>query len=242
MSSNYLYGNCVMSIEGDENIYSVLPYNKTVELVKNTGYLKDGLVYIYRGDISKKKKYSSGLFSDKKGNRMFAMSEEDKEKFSFENIQDDSIHAIVEQTKKINPKLKKKIMKEINKSSDIYTPEIDENDDFLKHLIKQIVLEKKVDLKDHKDKFKRAYDSTNLKAALNAKTSLDGKRGTLTINNLLKWMEVLEMDIEVTFKDLPGSEDPCFKQFKYSGTEGYQVIKEDGYEEDDEEDIEEDDE
>lgn len=242
MSNNYLYGNCVISIEGDENIYSVLPYSTRAELVKNTGYLKDGLVYIYRGDISKKKKFTNGLFTDKKGNRMFAMGEDDKNHFTFENIQDDSIHSIVEQTKRINPKLKKKIMKEINKSSDIYSPEIDENDDFLKHLIKQIVLEKKIDLKDHRDKFKRVHDSSNLKASLEAKTSPDGKRGTLTINNLMKWMEVLDMDIEVIFKDSPTSEDPCFKQFKYSGTEGYSVSTEDGYSESDgEDDLDEDD-
>lgn len=240
---NYLYGNCVLSIEGDENIYSVLPYVPGCDLEKNVGYLKDGLVYIYRGDISKKKRHKSGVFADKKGNVIFAMDEEEKDLFDFKNVSDDTIHSILDQAKKINPKLKKKIMKEINKSSDIYLPELDENDDFLKHLVKLIVREKKVDLKDHKDKFKRAHDASNLKASLEAKTSPDGKRGTLTINNLLKWMEVLEMDIEVVFRDSPNSEEPCFKEFTYIGSEGYKVTSEEGYEGDeDENELEEDDE
>ena len=49
---NYGYGNCIISIEGDENIYSVIPYYEGIVLEKNMGYLKDGYVYIYRGDIS----------------------------------------------------------------------------------------------------------------------------------------------------------------------------------------------
>lgn len=240
---NYLYGNCVLSIEGDENIYSVIPYKTGCALEKNVGYLKDGLVYIYRGDISRKKKFNSGIFTDKKGNVIFAMTDEDKGLFDFKNVSDDTIHSILDQAKKINPKLKKKIMKEINKSSDIYMPELDENDDFLKHLVKLIVREKKVDLKDHKDKFKRAHDASNLKASLEAKTSPDGKRGTLTVNNLLKWMEVLEMDIEVTFRDNPNSEEPCFKEFTYVGSEGYKVKNEEGYTEtEDDDEFEEDDE
>lgn len=231
---NYLFGNSVLAIEGDENIYSVVPFTYDSELVKNTGYLKDGLVYIYRGDVSRQKKYKSGLFNDKKGNVIFAMSEDEKDKFSFSNVRDDSIHLILEQAKKINPKLKKKIMKEINKSSDIYVPELDENDDFLKHLVKLILHEKKIDLKDHKNKFKKTHDLTNIKASLETKTSADGKRGSLTMNNLLKWLEILEMDIEVIFKDSENSEDPCFKKFKYDASSGYAVEVEDGYNDDEE--------
>ena len=44
-----------------------------------------------------------------------------------------------------------KIMKDINKSTDIYIPELDENDDFLKHLVKLMLIEKKISLKDYKD-------------------------------------------------------------------------------------------
>ena len=233
---NYLFGNSVLAIEGDENIYSVVPFTYDVELVKNTGYLKDGYVYIYRGDVSRQKKYKSGLFNDKKGNIIFAMSEDEKEKYSFVNVKDDSIHSILEQAKKVNPKLKKKIMKEINKSSDVYVPELDENDDFLKHLVKLILQEKKIDLKAHKDKFKKTHDLTNIKASLETKTSPDGKRGSLTMNNLLKWLEILEMDIEVIFKDSENSEDPCFKKFKYDASSGYSVEVEEGYEDESEDD------
>ena len=228
---NYCYGNCVICIEGDENIYSVVPYYKGIELEKNVGYLKDGYVYIYRGDISRQKKFKNGVFTDKKGNVRFAMSELDKPKYAFENIKDDSIQSIIKQAKKVDPSLKRKIMREITQSSDIYLPEFDKNDDFLKYLVKMILHEKKIDIKQFKHKFTKSHGITNIKAALETKSTADGKKGTLTVNNLLRWMELLDMDIEVIFRDSEDSDLPCGKEFKYSSKDGtYNVEWAEGYE------------
>ena len=227
---NYCYGNCVLSIEGDENIYIVKPYYEGIELEKNIGYLKDGYVYIYRGDIVKQKKYKSGIFSDKKGNVIFALPESEKYKFEFNNIKDDSIQSIVKQVEKIDPKLRRKIMSQLRRSSDTYIPEFDKNDDFLKHLVKLILHEKKIDLKQYKHKFPKSHGITNIKAALETKTSPDGKKGSLTVNNLIKWLEILDMDIEVTFKDSENSELPCGKIFKYTTGDGYNITTAEGFE------------
>lgn len=227
---NYCYGNCVICLEDDENIYSVKPYYKGMELEKNIGYLKNGYVYIYRGDVAKQKKYRTGLFTDKKGNVIFALPEIEKSKYAFNNIKDDSIQSIVKQAEKIDPKLKRQILRDINQSSDIYVPELDPNDDFLKHLVKLILHEKKIDIKQFKHKFPKSHGITNIKAALETKTSPDGKKGSLTVNNLLKWMELLDMDIEVKFKDSEDSEFPCGKEFKFSSQEGYSTNWAEGYE------------
>ena len=227
---NYGYGNCVISIEGDENIYSVVPYYKGISLEKNTGYLKEGYVYIYRGDISRQKKFKNGIFTDKKGNVYFSLDPEESNKYSFDNIKDDSIQSIIKQAEKIDPKLKRKIMKQITQSSDIYLPELDPNDDFMKHLIKLILHDKKIDIKQFKHKFTKSHGITNLKAALETKSSADGKKGSLTLSNMIKWMELLDMDIEVTFKDSEESELPSGKIFKYSSTNGYDVQWQEGFE------------
>ena len=227
---NYGYGNCVISIEGDENIYSVVPYYKGISLEKNTGYLKEGYVYIYRGDISRQKKFKNGVFTDKKGNVYFSLDPEESNKYSFDNIKDDSIQSIIKQAEKIDPKLKRKIMKQITQSSDIYLPELDPNDDFMKHLIKLILHDKKIDIKQFKHKFTKSHGITNLKAALETKSSADGKKGSLTLSNMIKWMELLDMDIEVTFKDSEESELPSGKIFKYSSTNGYDVQWQEGFE------------
>lgn len=235
---NYCYGNCVLSIEGDENIYRVKPYYEGIELEKNVGYLKDGYVYIYRGDIVKQKKYKSGIFSDKRGNVIFALPESEKYKFEFSNIKDDSIQSIVKQVEKIDPKLRRKIISQLRQSSDTYIPEFDQNDDFLKHLVKLILHEKKIDLKQYKHKFPKSHGITNIKAALETKTSPDGKKGSLTVNNLIKWLEILDMDIEVTFRDSENSELPCGKIFKYTTEDGYSVSTAEGFEYLDEEENE----
>lgn len=225
----YLNGTCILEVPGDDYLYQTKPftYEETLEL--NTAYIKDGYVYIYRGDVAKMRKYSSGIFTDKKGNVMFTLSDDEKDIYDVANVRDDSISSILEQAKRISPTLKRRIIKDINKSSDIYVPELDENDDFLKHLIKLILLEKKIDLKEHKDKFKKAHDATNLKASLEAKTSSDGKKGNLTMPNLLKWLEILEMKIDVTISDGEHSEDPCFKTFSYKADDGYLVTPIEGY-------------
>jgi hypothetical protein len=228
---NYGYGNCVISIEGDENIYSVVPYYKGVKLEKNTGYLRDGYVYIYRGDISRQKKFKNGIFTDKKGKVYFALDPDESNKYSFDNIKDDSIQSIIKQAEKVDPKLKRKIMKQITQSSDIYLQEMDPNDDFMKHLIKLILHDKKIDIKQFKHKFTKSHGITNLKAALETKSSSDGKKGSLTLSNMIKWMELLDMDIEVIFKDSEESDSPSGKIFKYSSTDGYNVQWQEGFEE-----------
>jgi hypothetical protein len=230
---NYGFGNCIISIEGDENIYSVVPYYKGIELEKNTGYLRDGYIYIYRGDISKQKKFKNGIFTDKKGKVYFSMDPDEKEKFAFDNIKDDSIQSIIKQAEQVDPNLKRKIMKQITQSSDIYLPELDVNDDCFKHLVKLMLHEKRIDLKQYKHLFSKAHFLTNLKASLEQKSSADGKRGSLTTSNLFKWLSVLGMDIEITCKDSEESEDPCGKIFKYSSKEGFNTEWNDDYEHDD---------
>lgn len=227
--SNYGYGNCIISIEEDSNIYSVIPYYEGIELEKNVGYFRNGYVYIYRGDISRQKKYKNGIFTDKKGNIFFVLDPEESDKYAFDKIKDDSIQSIIKQATNIDPKLKRKIMRQITDSSDLYLPELNPNDDFLKHLVKLILHEKKIDIKQFKHKFTKSHGITNIKAALETKTSPDGKKGSLTVNNLLKWMELLDMDIEVIFRDSDESEMPCGKEFRYSSQDGYSTKWADGY-------------
>ena len=227
--SNYGYGNCIISIEGDSNIYSVIPYYEGIELEKNVGYFRNGYVYIYRGDISRQKKYKNGIFTDKKGNTFFVLDPGESDKYAFDKIKDDSIQSIIKQATNIDPKLKRKIMRQITDSSDLYLPELNPNDDFLKHLVKLILHEKKIDIKQFKHKFTKSHGITNIKAALETKTSPDGKKGSLTVNNLLKWMELLDMDIEVIFRDSDESEMPCGKEFRYSSQDGYSTKWAEGY-------------
>ena len=50
--NNYLYGNCILTVEDVEVIYPVKPFNYEIKLEKDKAYLKDGYVYIYRKNIN----------------------------------------------------------------------------------------------------------------------------------------------------------------------------------------------
>jgi hypothetical protein len=55
---------------------------------------------------------------------------------------------------------------------------------------------------------------------------------------MIKWMELLDMDIEVIFKDSEESDLPSGKIFKYSSTDGYNVQWQEGFEEYEEDEME----
>ena len=173
--------------------------------------------------------YTEEIYLDKRSNTFFVLDPEESDKYAFDKIKDDSIQSIIKQATNIDPKLKRKIMRQITDSSDLYLPELNPNDDFLKHLVKLILHEKKIDIKQFKHKFTKSHGITNIKAALETKTSPDGKKGSLTVNNLLKWMELLDMDIEVIFRDSDESEMPCGKEFRYSSQDGYSTKWAEGY-------------
>ena len=52
----------------------------------------------------------------------------------------------------------------------------------------------------------------------------------MTIANFEKWLEILDMDIEIKIKDSDESELPCGKEFKFTSQDGYNVDWAKGYE------------
>ena len=71
--------------------------------------------------------------------------------------------------------------------------EISESDDFLKRLVKQIIISKKVQMKDLTHMMDKKYAVTNMKSALVNTTKM-------TVNNFMLWSELLDfrfiMDID----------------------------------------------
>ena len=59
---------------------------------------------------------------------MFFLDNDEKDLYAFDKIKDDSIASIIRRANNINPRLQHKIMKDINKSTDIYIPELERND------------------------------------------------------------------------------------------------------------------
>ena len=89
---------------------------------------------------------------------------------------------------------------ELNESN-IFAPTINPEDDILKRAIKLTLQEMKIDLRAYKDRFRNEYDITNMKSAIN-------KPSNMTIKYLVKWCEILDLDLSVNvkFKDADGND------------------------------------
>ena len=92
-------------------------------------------------------------------------------------------------------------------SSAIYTPVIEETDDFLKRLIKMIFLIKKVPTTRYRKKITKTYQFSNLFQALNNAT----KTSTPVWQT---WIELLGMDCIIILKDAKVEpEEPCIDNY-----------------------------
>ncbi len=85
-------------------------------------------------------------------------------------------------------------------STAIYVPEIKEDDDFLKKLIKRIFLIKQVATSGYKRKFSKGYSFSNLYQSLNGKTKMS------TVN-WQTWIELLGLDCILILKDNGGDKE-----------------------------------
>lgn len=180
------YGRLAMVV--DDDFYEVETFIEGEKLVKDCAYIHNDYVYIYRGKKSKfEKPYPVGIYMDKNKEYIFVHpnSKMDREKYSIENVLElnpENIFSSIEADKDsfINPD----DIETINNNSKIWKPTYKENDDFLKFAVKKIIENKKINLKNYKDRFINQYALNNLKAGLNKDTKM-------TVSNFKTWSEVL---------------------------------------------------
>ena len=82
----------------------------------------------------------------------------------------------------------------MNAATSIFVPTINEYDDPLKKLIKQVIISKKIDINRLKHRMPQKYGLTNMKSALVGKTKM-------SINNFNVWCELLGITYEVIITD-----------------------------------------
>ena len=189
-----------MMIEIDGVLIQVFPFNDDVKPHKNFGYLKDGLVYIYRGKCKKDDSMlPASMYLINKEFKFVEPAKNDRDKYSQSRISVISKENILNEIeepdmfKKIDPKLL-----ELNET-DIFAPKIGIDDDILKRAIKEVLMKKKINLRLFRDRFKNEYDITNMKSALT-------KSSNMSIKYFIKWCEILDLDVKIklAFEDSNG--------------------------------------
>lgn len=179
----------------NDEYYNVDVYIPGSKLEKGIAYVAGDYVYIYRGKYKKDKSLQPGIYKDGDEYIFFEPNDNEKEKYSVDNINElsrESIFDIIEANK--DEFIQPEDVEVINNNSDIFTPTIKETDDFLKYIVKKTIIDKRINLRNYKSRFSNEYALNNMKSGLNKSTKM-------TVPNFIKWMEVLGVDWELRVFD-----------------------------------------
>jgi len=178
----------------DDEYYEVELYYEGCKLKKNVAYIVGDYLYIYRGKL-KTESSDPGIY--KKDDEIIFIHPDKKhrDKFSIDNINELSANSIFDTVEEnIDNFIQPSDIEIINNNSETFTPTIRPEDDFLKYIVKKAILNKKINLKNYKDRFTNEYALNNMKSGLNKSTKM-------TVPNFVKWCEILGLDWEMVVKD-----------------------------------------
>ena len=144
------------------------------------------------------------------------------EAFSIKNLQDMSMVNIIDSTVEGEVLFDEQELNDINAASNFYVPIIYESDDFLKRIVKSVIIEKGININKLKSKTEEKYILPNMKAALMNKTKM-------SVLYFAYWMELLGCDFEITIRDdgtIPT--DKLKHPLSYSSYTGHITLEVDG--------------
>lgn len=192
----FLTTQLVIVIESDDEYYPVSLYFEGEKLKKNMAYIRGDYVYVYYGKIpSNEVPEKPGIY---KQNNDYVFIEPDKSQrniYSVDNVYELNPSAIFDMIESNKAEfIQPEDIEVINNNSEIYTPTIKSSDDFLKYIVKKMIIDKKINLRNYKGRFNNEYALNNMKSGLNKTTKM-------TVTNFIKWAEVLGVDWELSVWD-----------------------------------------
>ena len=180
----------------DDDYYTVEIYTQNTKLKKDKAYIKDDFVYLYRGKIKDKGDISGpGIYKLNKEIIFIEPEGKDRKLYDIDNVNELSPSSIFDKVSEdVSKFVQPSDIEIINNNSEIFTPTIRPEDDFLKYIVKKAILDKKINLKNYKDRFTNEYALNNMKSGLSKSTKM-------TVPNFIKWCEILGLDWEMVIKD-----------------------------------------
>jgi hypothetical protein len=190
-------GRTVVAI--GEDFHEVELFDTEKELVKGYGYIRGNYVYIYRGrlDEHNQKDHIPGIYKNRLGEITFIdpESEDERNMYSVENIVSLDVDRIFQEiSTKQEDFVDPDDIEVMNSNRAAYKPVIKEEDDFLKYIVKKVILEKEINLKNYRTRFTKQYALNNMKNGLERETKM-------TVTNFKTWCEVLGIDWEMHIAD-----------------------------------------
>lgn len=114
--------------------------------------------------------------------------------YTVSNMQNLSVHNVIDKTVAGEKLYNEAEIIDINASSNFYIPMIHSYDDFLKKIVKIIIIEKGIDINRLKSKSDVPYLLANMKTALSNRTKM-------SVAYFAAWMELLGCTFDVTIRD-----------------------------------------
>lgn len=148
-------------------------------------------------------------------------SDEIKEAFNMKKLLDMSLYTVIENTNEGEVLLDEDAIVSINEASGCYIPDFNEDDDFLKKIVKSIILKMGIDINSLKSKTENSYNVPNLKSALTGQTKM-------SVKYFNTWMNLLGCNFQMT---ITNNNEP--RQYKLPHPIVYQSWTDSTYEVDD---------
>ena len=207
-----------LPFKGDRT-YSVLGYIGHVdEYIDNKGYIDEtnGKIYICSKNKPPVHDDTPVIFVNDDGTYRLkdVNAPQILEVFREAYLYDLSIPTILNTTKENEVLYNAEALADMNAATTVFIPTINEDDDPLKKIVKQLIISKKIDINRLKHKLPEKYGLTNMKSALIGKTKM-------SINNFNMWFELLGATYEITVSDNgTDAQNPLIKNIHYfSGTD-----------------------
>jgi hypothetical protein len=172
----------------DEDYHEVVTFHEGKKLKKGVGYVKGDHVYVYHGKLEKfnKNELTGGIYQDRLGDYIFIEHDEAvKDQYHLGNVTEMNLDRVFnDMGNKEGDFIDPEDIEIINNNIEVWQPTIKEDDDFLKYIVKKIIIDKQVNLKNYRSKFANQFSLNNMKSGLNKNTKM-------TVPNFKVWCEIL---------------------------------------------------
>lgn len=170
---------------------------ETATFQDGKGYIdEDEYIWIFcaAGKPKNKNAYPYFWLNEEKKKEFSDPSDIIRKAYSTANMVDMDLVTIVDNTKPGEQLYDEKEINDMNAAASFFVPVINENDDFLKKIVKTTIIEKGIDINRLKGKTDEKYMLPNMKAALINNTKM-------SVIYFCCWMNLLGCEFEITILD-----------------------------------------
>lgn len=186
-----------------DNVDAIPEIASTIEsipqLIPNKGYVIGDSVYVYTESLKNNPDVEVPMVylqktKDRWDAQLRAAKTNPMELFSVQNLISMDAASISNSLVEGEKLYDEEAINDMNMASSVFVPEINETDDFLKKVIKQTIIDKKIDINRLKSHMTKSYGLSNMKQALVMSTRM-------STTNFITWAELLGIDFTVTVTD-----------------------------------------